>query len=114
MSRRCGHDRAAAKGLGMATDQSSAARAMADEIERLMALAPDAHSFTMKGTREELSMILAALRAASIEEGEQAARLDGLLIASHDAIRGPHGAMPESGFKFYDQRMAEEQEETGV
>ena len=97
----------------MATDQSSAALALADEIERLMALAPDARSFTMKGTREELSMILAALRAASIEEGEQAARLDGPLIASHDAIRGPHGARPESGLEFYGQRMAEEQEETG-
>lgn len=97
----------------MAINQSGAARAMADEIERLMALAPDAHSFTMKGTREELSVILVALRTASIEEGDQAARLDCLLIASHDAIRGPHSAMSESGLEFYDQRMAEEQEETG-
>ena len=86
---------------------------MADEIERLMALAPDARSFTMKGTREELSVILAALRTASIEEGEQAVRLDRLFIASHDAFRGPHGAMPESGLEIYDQRMTEEQEETG-
>ncbi|MHC2106431.1 hypothetical protein [Methylobacterium sp. CM6246] len=97
----------------MTTDQSVAAQAMADKIERLMALAPDAHSFTMKGTREELSLILDALRTVSVEESEQAARLDSLLIASHDAIRGPHSAMPESGLEFYDQRMAEEQEETG-
>ena len=79
-----------------------------------MALAPDAHSFTMKGTREELSVILAALRAASIKENEQSTRLYSLVIASHDAIRGPHGVIPESGLKFYNQRMAEEQEETGV
>ena len=92
----------------METDQSAAAQAMADEIERLMALAPDARSFTMKGTRQELSVILAALRAASIEEGEQAARLDRLLIAFHDAIRGPLGVTPKSGLEFYNQQMAEE------
>ena len=53
----------------MTTDQPGAARAMADEIERLMALAPDSCSFTMKGTREELSVILAALRTSWIETG---------------------------------------------
>ena len=92
----------------MATDQPSAARAMADEIERLVALAPDAYSFTMKGTREELSVILAALQTARIEESEQAARFDRLLIAFHDAIRGPLGVTPDSGLEFYDRRLAEE------
>ncbi|RYY17112.1 MAG: hypothetical protein EON55_02915 [Alphaproteobacteria bacterium] len=92
----------------METDQSSAALAMADEIERLMALAPNSRSFTMKGTREELSVILAALRTAWVEDGERAARFDRLLIAFHDAIRGPLGVTPDSGLEFYDRRLAEE------
>lgn len=78
-----------------------------------MTLVPDAHSFTMKGTREELSMILCALRKSWIEEAEQAARFDRLLIAFHDAIRGPLGVTPDSGIEFYDRRLAEDRGLTG-